>query len=537
MKFDDVLAELNGFGRFQFRLMLMLVIPRSTLPFNFLLNNFVAFVPSHHCNVSAFDDDSVFRNLSAGQRLSVSIPVQEDGKWSTCQMFAEPQYHLLLNSSNVTGLPTVFCQNGWVYDTSIFKSNLASEFDLVCERRRMNKATSTIFFIGVMFGSAVLGTLCDRYGRKSMLLVSYLISTIFGFGSALSTSFSMFAVMRFFSGFGLSGVGIISIVLCIEWADIKHRSMACILLTLDWSVSTMLLAAVAYLVNDWRYLTAAATSPLLLAIFSWWWLPESARWLTSNGQVNRAYFYLNKCAKVNRTEQFMDQLKPENLSKLIGSENEKRTYSLLDLVRTPRIRRLSIINGIVWFGVACSYYGIGLNVSGFGVNIYLTQLIYGVSEIPAKVFILLFLDKLGRKLSQSSGLVLTGLCVFSNILIPADHGTFRTAVAALGKMFSESAFTVLYLFTTELYPTVLRQNGFGFCSFLARLGVALSPLVSLLEEVWVSLPGGVFSLMAFTSGLLTLLLWETNNTRLPETIEDVEQTRRSHCKIDENTPP
>nr|XP_057936572.1 solute carrier family 22 member 7-like [Doryrhamphus excisus] len=525
MKFDDVIAELNGFGRFQFRLMLMLVIPRLVLPFHFLMNNFIAYIPLHHCNISVSDDGSVFRNLSSKQRLAVSIPVQEDGTLSSCQMFAEPQYHLLFNSSNVTELPTVFCQNGWVYDTSVVKSTLASEWDLVCERRRANKATATIFFLGVMFGAAVLGTLSDRYGRRIMLLVSYLITTIFGYASSLSTSFSMFAAMRFFTGFGCSGISIITIVLCVEWVEVKHRSTVCILLSMDWCVGTMMLAAVAYLINDWRYLTAAANTPLLLAIICWWWLPDSARWLKSHEKDKRAYFYLSKCAKVNRREQFMDHLKPENLSKLIVSENGKRAYSLLDLVRTPSMRRLTVIAGIVWFEVACSYYAIGLNVAGFGVDIYITQLIYGISELPAKFFILFSLNKLGRKLNQSSGLFLTGLCLFCNILIPAKYAAFRTTVAALGKMFSEAAFTVLYLYTAELYPTVMRQNGFGCCSFLARLGVSLTLPVTLLEEVWVPLPGIVFSLMAFTAGLLTLLLPETNKVRLPETIEDVERTR------------
>lgn len=41
------------------------------------------------------------------------------------------------------------------------------------------------------------------------------------------------------------------------------------------------------------------------------WLPESARWLISNGKVNRAHFYLNKCAKCNNREEFMADLKPE----------------------------------------------------------------------------------------------------------------------------------------------------------------------------------------------------------------------------------
>lgn len=105
----------------------MLVIPRLILPFHFLQNNFTAFIPSHHCNISAFDEREVFRDLSSEEKLIVSIPVEDDGSFSSCQMFAEPQYHLLLNSTNATVLPTVHCQDGWVYDTSIMKSTLATE--------------------------------------------------------------------------------------------------------------------------------------------------------------------------------------------------------------------------------------------------------------------------------------------------------------------------------------------------------------------------------------------------------------------------
>lgn len=71
----------------------------------------------------------------------------------------------------------------------------------------------------------------------------------------------------------------------------------------------------------------------------------------------------------------------------------------------------------------------------------------------------------------------------------------------------------------------VRQNGLGFCSFVARIGVSVAPLVSLLEETWVPLPQILFSSVAILAGLLALLLPETHNVRLPETIEDVEQTR------------
>lgn len=177
--------------------MLLLVIPRVTLPFHFLLNNFIASIPSHHCDISSLDDGGMFRNLSQPEKLIVSIPFQQDGRLSSCQMFAEPQYRLLFNSTNTTDLPTVPCQSGWTYDNATFKTTLASEvgspitffwllknsyfisaflllftvflsqWDLVCEKKSTNRAMATIFFMGVMIGAAAFGYLSDRCGRPS----------------------------------------------------------------------------------------------------------------------------------------------------------------------------------------------------------------------------------------------------------------------------------------------------------------------------------------------------------------------------------
>lgn len=130
MKFENVLAEVDGFGKFQLRTILLMVIARITLPFHFLLNNFIAFIPSHHCNISSRDNEDVFSNLSQMEKLVVSIPVQQDGTPNSCQMFAEPQYHLLLNSSIINNLTTVSCQNGWVYDNTLFKSTITTEVSL-----------------------------------------------------------------------------------------------------------------------------------------------------------------------------------------------------------------------------------------------------------------------------------------------------------------------------------------------------------------------------------------------------------------------
>ncbi|XP_063047140.1 solute carrier family 22 member 7-like [Engraulis encrasicolus] len=523
MKFEHILAEINGFGRFQVMIVLIQCVSRVTLPAHFLLNNFIAAVPPHHCAVDWLAADA-FRNFTAQQKQIVSIPLEQDGEHSSCLMFSEPPFHLLNNSSkiNTTDLPAAEpCQNGWVFDNSTFKSTLATEWNLVCRSKGMNKATATIFFIGVMMGAPVFGLLSDRFGRRPLLMVAYLSTILFSTASAFSLSYIMYMAMRFLTGFTIAGISIISIVLSVEWFDIEHRTFAGIIVSLDWTVGNLLLAGVAYLVNDWRWLTIAVTSPLLLSVALWWWLPESARWLIANGKTEQAHVYLQRCAEMNKCKA---DFTPETLLDAVMGE-QHRKYTLVDLMRTPNIRKLAICTGIVWFGVAFTYYGISLNVTGFGLNIYLTQFIYASIEMPGKIGVYYFLNKIGRKPGEVGTLLLTGVCLLINMFVPQGLWVVRTVVGVLGKGLSEAAFTIMFLYTTELYPTVVRQNGIGYTSFIARMGVSLAPLVILLEDVWKLLPSIVFCAVAVLSGLVACLLPETRDVPLPEFIDDIEETR------------
>lgn len=71
------------------------------------------------------------------------------------------------------------------------------------------------------------------------------------------------------------------------------------------------------------------------------------------------------------------------------------------------------------FGVAATYYGISLNVTGFGLNMFLTHFIYSAIEVPAKVMVYLLLKVIGRRTCLVATLLLSGICVAANILVPA----------------------------------------------------------------------------------------------------------------------
>lgn len=127
MKFESILSEINGFGKFQIMIVLIQSVSRITLPAHFLLNIFIAAVPHHHCATDDWLAEDAFRNLTPNQKLSVSIPLEAEGEKSSCLMYSKPQYQLLFNNSITTSITKEPCQKGWVYDNSTFKSTLASE--------------------------------------------------------------------------------------------------------------------------------------------------------------------------------------------------------------------------------------------------------------------------------------------------------------------------------------------------------------------------------------------------------------------------
>lgn len=525
MKFDSILEEINGFGPFQIFILILLYTPLIVLPCNFLLIIFIAAEPPHHCDISALDYGEVWENLTQDQKLIISIPRQEDGSFKSCEMFAEPQFQLLTNSSDSASIPTIQCMSGWVYDNSTFTSTLATELNLVCDRKSLTKTIGTIFFFGVMLGAITFGYLCDKYGRKNSLLVSYTMAFVFGFSSAFANSYILFAVLRFLTGVGLSGISITAAVLNIEWVDTVHRSLIGVMGSLSWSVGNMLLAGFAFLVTDWRSLVLTVTAPLGFAVMTWWWLPESARWLLANGKVERAQFYLDKCASFNKKPKLSNKMKLEALSSVEIQEKQDKNYTYLDLFKTPKLRLLSLKAAVVWFGVALTYYGISFNISGFGLNMYLTHFIFAAIEVPAKLVVFFFINTIGRRKCQAGTLLLTGTCVVINIFLPKSLWNLRSAVAIIGKGLSEASFTTIIFYTTELFPTVIRQNSMGYVNFISRLGISVAPLILLLEDVWILLPQVIISCMAITSGLVALMLPETRNMRLPEIINDIEKPR------------
>merc|ERR1719348_1315443 len=91
--------------------------------------------------------------------------------------------------------------------------------------------------------------------------------------------------------------------------------------------------------------------------------------------------------------------------------------------------------------------------------------------------------------------------------------------AQLGKFAITGSFAMVYLYAVEIFPTVVRNVGIGSSSMCARVGSIVAPYIG--RELGRVLPGApifIFGLTSLVAGVLALLLPETRNCKLPDTI-------------------
>ncbi|XP_014663311.1 PREDICTED: organic cation transporter protein-like [Priapulus caudatus] len=87
---------------------------------------------------------------------------------------------------------------------------------------------------------------------------------------------------------------------------------------------------------------------------------------------------------------------------------------------------------------------------------------------------------------------------------------------------SSGTYGICYLYSGELYPTVVRNIGLGSNSTWARVSAILAPYVALLGMYRREYPLLIFGVLAISAGIAALFLPETKDQELPETLEDGE---------------
>uniref|UniRef100_A0A8C3S405 Major facilitator superfamily (MFS) profile domain-containing protein n=1 Tax=Chelydra serpentina TaxID=8475 RepID=A0A8C3S405_CHESE len=521
--YEGVTAFLGEWGPFQ-RLVFFL-LSASIVPNGFtgLSIVFLAGAPEHRCRLPAS------ANLSR-EWLNASIPREvrggRDGP-SRCRRY---RLESLANFSalglqpgrdvDLSRLEQEKCLDGWEYSRELYLSTIVTEWNLVCDDDWKSPLTASLFFVGVLVGSFISGQLSDKFGRKKVLFATMGVQTGFSFLQVFSTSWEMFSVLFVIVGMGQISNYVAAFVLGTEILGKRVRIIFCTLgVCIFYAIGYMLLPLFAYFIRDWRMLLLALTLPGLLCIPLWWIVPESPRWLISQGRLQEAEIIIRKAAKTNGITAPDVIFDPMELQEM--TSQKQQSHTILDLVRTQNIRFVTIMSVILWMIISVGYFGLSLDTPNLHGDAYVNCFLSAVIEVPAYIIAWVLLRNLPRRYSMAAALFLGGCVLLFIQLVPPHLHVVSIILVMLGKFGITSSFAMVYVYTAELYPTVVRNMGVGASSMASRLGSILSPYFVYLGAYDRFLPYILMGSLTVLTGILTLFLPESYGMPLPDTIEQM----------------
>ncbi|XP_023110765.2 solute carrier family 22 member 5 isoform X4 [Felis catus] len=271
--------------------------------------------------------------------------------------------------------------------------------------------------------------------------------------------------------------------------------------------------------RDWRMLLLALTVPGVLCAALWWFIPESPRWLISQGRFEEAEVIIRRAAKINgivAPSTIFDSSELQDLS-----SKKQQSHSILDLLQTRNIRMVTVMSIILWMTISVGYFGLSLDTPNLHGDVYVNCFLSAVVEVPAYVLAWLLLQHLPRRYSMATALFLGGSVLLFMQLVPPDLYYLATVLVMVGKFGITAAFSMVYVYTAELYPTVVRNMGVGVSSTASRLGSILSPYFVYLGAYDRFLPYILMGSLTILTAILTLFLPESFGTPLPDTIDQM----------------
>nr|CAD7456577.1 unnamed protein product [Timema tahoe] len=314
----------------------------------------------------------------------------------------------------------------------------------------------------------------------------------------------------------------------VELVDGKWRTITGLANPLSNPTAFVSIAGIAYLLPRWDYLNLAISLPALLIFGIWLAIPESPRWLMTQGKKEEVMEVIKTAARCNK------RTLPTNIEKQLDqfmskSSNEEQA-GLFDLFRTPNLRRNTLLLYVEWFTINLIYLALVLNTGNIGGNIYVTSAILGAVEYPAGALAILCMLKMGRRWPLSLSSIISGVACLLSLMVSPENpsGQWWVIMAAMiGKFCSAAASGIVFVTSLEIFPTVVRNVGLGTCQAVAGVAFLLTPFLWNLSDVQPWLPMSILGTSGIVGGLCSLFLPETSNRSFPHTLEDGEAISRA----------
>ncbi|GIY45752.1 organic cation transporter protein [Caerostris darwini] len=415
--------------------------------------------------------------------------------------------------------------SSWEYDHSFYRHTMVDEWDLVCDREWLISISKTVYMVAFLFAATLCGQMSDKFGRRKTMICCLIIFLIAASLTLLSVNFIMFLVLRFFVALGLTSVFTISYVIMTEIVSLEYRSIYCFTFKYGWVIAYMLMPYIAWHIPNWFWLQMVFTLPCLGLLCIFWVVPETPRWLLTQKRFTELEKVLMFAAEKNGKDITKAKASIHHfISHHPQTEQKKGNETVLDLLKTPALRRNTINIYFCWFIISYIYYALSWNTNDLGGDPYWNFFFCGFVELPSGLIFMFICRYIGHRLGLLIANVLAGLCLLAIIFVPPDMVWLVIFFTMLGKFFNSASFDTVYIYTAEIFPTVVRNVAVGSSSTWARIGALIAPFIRQVADVThPSVPLAVPGSLSILSGILMLLLPETLGKKVPDTLEEGER--------------
>lgn len=333
--------------------------------------------------------------------------------------------------------------------------------------------------LGLTVGAFVLSPAADRFGRKTVILISTALFGLFALLTATSDTMNQLLAYRFLTGIGLGAAMPNIIALTSEYAPERLRATLVTVMfcgfplgsTIGGLFSTWLIAR-----YDWHSVfVVGGALPLLLLPVLMVSLPESVRFLVARGAPeSRIARIVRRMDPTISTAECIGQLKDEQS----GAAKGFSVFQLFAQGRAP-------VTGLLWVA-----FFMNLLVMYFLVN-WLPTLLKGAG-LPLSMAILSTATLnlggvvgaivLGRLIDRFSPYIVLGSAYAASAAFIAVIAFGDTHLPTLLIGAALSGFGVVgaqigcNALAASIYPTTIRATGVGWSLGVGRVGAIVGPL-------------------------------------------------------------
>src|SRR5213595_2443313 len=331
---------------------------------------------------------------------------------------------------------------------------------------------------GSLCGSLVLGRLADRIGRRAIFQYAILWYALFTALTALAWGPWSVMALRFLAGLGLGGMLVVDPSMLTEYLPPQRRGRLLVFLDFWWPVGLLVATGLSFLFLgpdfnrfgdwSWRYLFLAAAFPAFLAFVVRRKLPESPYFLARSGRSSEA-------------AEVLEEITGRPVEASAVSASPEPESSVRELV-APALRGRAATTALVWIALNVSYYGLFLwlpfvlqGEKHFHVDVYLLLTLSALSQFPGYAAAIWLVERIGRKPTLAAFLVLGGISAYA--FAAADtEAVYITALFFVG-FFNLGAWGAVYPYTAELFPTRLRSSAFGVMEGVGKAAAIAGPYI------------------------------------------------------------